>query len=233
MKWTPAKLREAAAMKRDGCTYGDIAAHYRVSRSSVLGIANRNRDLFPKEDESERAARYEQLRGGESAPAAPAGSRFQWTDALRTDAARLYAEGQNARQISEAMGCCYSSATKMIAANPDLFPKKKRVVETKPAKAVKPSARMAGLALPGRPDGSAAKPHAVEVDLSQFAIAGVTPKTILTVGRGECRFPLSPADAAGGPDMPVCGAPVRAGASWCPTHCRDVFVERATENSGE
>ncbi|AJY44682.1 GcrA family cell cycle regulator [Martelella endophytica] len=215
MNWATERLAAAAEMKRAGHSYAEIAEEFGVSRSAIAGIAKRNRDLFPPETQAAKQAEAE---------AVSASARFQWTDALIAQAARLKGERRSAREIGRQLGCSPSCVTKMMAAHPELFPRKKVQGLKRPQKAkqAKPSPRLAGLALPAK----ASHVPGAGRDLSKFVATDAAPKTMLSVGNYECRFPLVAFDAADGPDVPVCGAPAKDGKSWCPAHCDVVFAAR-------
>lgn len=55
--WSEEKKAEAARLWNDGKSAGEIGALLGCSRSAVIGIAHRNRDLFPSRPRVERQAR--------------------------------------------------------------------------------------------------------------------------------------------------------------------------------
>ncbi|WP_176085742.1 GcrA family cell cycle regulator [Martelella sp. HB161492] len=222
--WTDANVVRAAALSRQGMSYGQIATHLGVSRNAVAGLARRKRDLFPKIAHEPVAA------AKSAAPAKPAprtkakAERFAWTDELRQRAAALWADGKSYRAIGETLGCDRTTVGVLAKQRRDLLPKREKsepaAASKKPAKA---TARMAHFGLPFRHTTF----RGTERDLSEHAIEGVEPKTFAALTARECRFPLVAFDAAGGPDMPCCGAETMLGQSWCAHHFRIVFPGRA------
>lgn len=170
--------------------------------------------------------------------------RTDWTREKIARAATMKREGMSFAQLAEYFGVSRSAMTGLANRNRDLFEKSKNaaggrprkdrgetapveaprmpVAKERPAADEKPMARVAPVVRqiePEWPEGSSG-------DLSRYRLPAISPKTTLSVGAGECRFPVSAFDAPDDAAMPLCGAEAVEGKSWCLAHCRVVYRPR-------
>ncbi|WP_019997282.1 GcrA family cell cycle regulator [Aureimonas ureilytica] len=102
--FTPELVSTAAALWSEGLTASQIAKRLGVSRNGVIGVASRNRQLFPGRGEG--AAEKEQK------------------DLAEVEL--LWAAGRTQVEIAEVMGRSASSIHKIIKSWPDRFPKRSK-----------------------------------------------------------------------------------------------------------
>ncbi|MGV0909239.1 GcrA family cell cycle regulator [Martelella sp. FOR1707] len=164
--------------------------------------------------------------------------RTDWTREKIARAATLKREGMSFAQLAEYFGVSRSAMTGLANRNRDLFEKSKNAAGGRPRKdrgktvpveaprrlvaKERPVARVEPVVRQVEP----AWPEGASGDLSRYRLPAVVPKTTLSVGAGECRFPVSAFDAPDDAAMPLCGAEVVEGKSWCPAHCRVVYRPR-------
>ena len=201
MTWEAAEIRQAAQYWRSGLSGAQIAERMGVSRGAILGLAHRNRDLFPGTGRKP---------GGRKRVVARKPS--MWTDDILAKAAHSWKAGASIDEIAEAAGATRSAMLGTIQRRRDLFPARRTKCQPKPIP--KPVA-------PAMPVFENA-PSAVRSvnDLSRFQIAGSSPVAFVDLGRRQCRFPLECLEVVSGPETLCCGAKTEDLASYCTGHRR-------------
>jgi GcrA cell cycle regulator len=101
-EWTAETVTLAASMWADGKTTAEIATKFGVSRGSVSGIIDRNRDKF------ERRSVFETY----------------WTEELLQQAAVMWCKGMSVRAIAAALSVQQSSFQNIATKNRDRFPRR-------------------------------------------------------------------------------------------------------------
>lgn len=124
--WTAPLKEHASKLWKEGYNVRQIieAMQLPVSRNSVISIANRNRELFPKKQPGShwksRAKVINVYAEGE------AGQPRIWTDERLVEAADLWNSGMFAPELANRMGITLSSMKNAIRRNPDFFKKKEK-----------------------------------------------------------------------------------------------------------
>lgn len=201
MNWDAAEIRQAAKYWRSGLSGAQIAKQMGVTRGAILGLAHRNRDLFPSA-------------GKKAAPRKPMSGRkpSQWTEEILTAASRSWKAGAGIGEIASAAGATRAAMLGQIHRRRDLFPIRK--TKRQPKQRIKSSA-------PAMPVFEPACPSVQSVnDLSRFQIAGSEPVAFIDLGRRQCRFPLECMEVVSGPQTLCCGAKTEDLASYCVGHRR-------------
>lgn len=204
--WDAAEIREAAKFWRSGLSGAQIAKEMGVSRGAILGLAHRNRDLFPGTGRKP---------GGRKSVVARKPS--MWTADILAKAAHDWKAGASIEEIAEAAGATRSAMLGTIHRRRDLFPARRTRRQPKP-KPVPP-------AMPAF-ENVVAETRSVN-DLSRFQIAGSSPVAFVDLGRRQCRFPLECLEVVSGPQTLCCGAKTGDLASYCTGH-RRVMMRAAT-----
>lgn len=122
--WTPDAIQDCATRWKNGESSSQIASTFGVSRNSVLGVMNRNRDMFPKLGTT---------------------TRHGIQKAVIEKASRLWKENMSVEVIALEMGMTKGQVSGMTKRNRDKFPSRHKergsvslhTIRAKPMKAKK------------------------------------------------------------------------------------------------
>lgn len=191
------EARETASrMWKSGASASEIGAALGVSRSTIVGIAFRDRANFPSKGKGRGYTRK-----------SAAGRIVEWSEERIDRAAGMWADGLQIVQIAEAMGTTNASVKGIVRRRRDRFAERTR-------------GRAEGEKMPPKrekPDwvrGVKTGPKVPVIAPSAFDLGRMPHvKTLLEIGPCECRWPLT----ENGPHL-FCAEVVADGSSWCEHH---------------
>ncbi|MEM1376162.1 MAG: GcrA family cell cycle regulator [Pseudomonadota bacterium] len=189
--WSSEEYANACKWWRDGLSASEIAARLpNRSRSSIVGLVNRNRDDFPPRPKSAKSQKSQPQRKPPTA----------WTQEELGEAARLWNdENYSAINVAASIGRSVSAVRVKIKEHPHLFKKRKpRTFENfKLASKIPPAYAAPTVKVPDE--------------------RRVVPFVEAIVG-GLCAFPADLGAHDADANMPVCGCPREKGQSYCQYH---------------
>lgn len=104
IKWSPEQIAKIKDLYDKGSSISAIAKEFTVSRSTIAGVMNRNRDLFPK------STSY------------VAKTPRNWTKEELEEMLNLYKTGTLLEHIAKRFGVVRQTISKVIANHPEMFP---------------------------------------------------------------------------------------------------------------
>ena len=179
--WTAPLKEHASKLWKEGYNVRQIieAMELPVSRNSVIGVATRNREMFPKKQPGSHWKSRPKIVNvyveGE------AGQPRVWTDERLIEAADLWNSGMFAPELANRMGVTLMSMKNAIRRNPDYFQKKQKGWMYAP----KLTFAFSG-SIPKPP-----KPIEIEREINEPESLKIT---VNDIGDFQCRWPTSGTD---------------------------------------
>ncbi len=199
VEWNDSNISTASKLWADGKTVSALAEYFNVSRSTVSGMINRNRDKFKTRGKV----------GGNT--------RINWTDEMVDRAAALWKLGNSVRKIAAAMGQPSSTVGSIVFKNHrDKFPKREKVKHD--GRSVRKRSRSELNEPPRAFVGNAETQASERYDFTRYQIEGTTPIAYWKLSGCQCHFPLERFEEKSGPETPCCGQKTIEGRSYCNTH---------------
>ncbi|KEA07148.1 GcrA family cell cycle regulator [Rhizobium rhizogenes] len=208
-KWTDETMQTAADMWSKGHSGTEIAEKIGVSRNSMLGMADRNRERFP----SRLKRPSPHLGVKKNKP------RLEWTGERLMKSAALWARNTTIPDMAKIMDVSRSAMFDAVKRYPHHFPERVR-----PNSGT--NARAAALVRRADREGKANERADRGFDSSQLAFPGARSVRFVDLTTQQCKFPISRADEASDADMPCCGIQAEDGRPYCTFHHRLAYRPR-------
>lgn len=197
-KLTGEARETASRMWKSGASASEIGAALGVNRSTIVGVAYRDRVNFPMKGKGKG---YKRRHG----PLADG-----WTNEMLDRAASLWADGMMIDHIAEKMGLTRYSIASIAKRRRDKFPERvrggnrgRKVAEKRPDR-VKSDYKF----------GVKSQPRTPTCDRSTFDLSRMPyAKTLVEIGPCQCRWALTDE----GPHL-FCAEVTEVGSAWCAHH---------------
>lgn len=201
--WSAEEIETAAGLWKDGRSAGYIAqalgGQPQRTRNAVLGMMNRNREIFPK-----KKTPGKRPGGGRKGVA----SARAWTPEQIATARRLWAARAPAAEIGAAIGRSWAAVHDFARRHPELFPQRDAVKQQRERRA-DDSPRVVSLAERFPPPPAAPE---------------CKPVTLVDRRPGQCHFPLwEHYGAKPTAESLYCGGDVQGDGHYCACHRAIVY----------